>query len=178
MAAVAACALVVATSPTEASQIPQYIATAKAIVAISVKDLPRVESVQAIRSRPLSPKIMAAIATAKRLDETRALDWRLRELYRAYLVRAADIFRLRSCTTADDVAREIRSWRMAAQCRLQMIDNIVLFAKSGHPTLELEELWENGFRRRIRREGALQRILDGSIVRSREATSESPRLVA
>lgn len=178
MAAVAACAVMVATGAADASQLPSYIAGTRAVIEMAqaetsrpkppsqiVQDddpLQKVESVKILRSR-LPPRIVSAITSARRLDKQRALDWRLRELFHARTVGVADIFNLRRCITADAFTRVVRGWRPEARSRLCEIDGIRLFV-DGRPTLEFEELWEIWTRRRIHREDALQRVLDGKIV--------------
>lgn len=163
MVAVAACALVVATSPTDASQMPTYVESAKAMIAAIDEDLPKVESIQIVGRTGFSPDVMSAITTAKRLDTARALDWRLRKLFRARFVHASDILHLRYCVEMKDFTHTIRGWKSAARHQIYAaIDDVSLFTHDGRPNIVMEEVWE-GFRRRIRREGALQRILDGNI---------------
>jgi hypothetical protein len=116
----------------------------------NVIPLPRVESI-------------TPFVTPEDIDRDRKFDLAMRECFEKRLIRIDDVLNLVYRVTLCDFLRSAR-WSAIALERLRVIDGIVLWSPTYVSTSEGEDVWRL-FRRRIRREGAHFRIVNGSIRR-------------
>ena len=106
---------------------------------------------------------------AVQLDKKRTLDKHLRWMLDRGYVGIKQIQTLRYCIRFRDILRGDARWSAIALHLLRRLmasdANIMWHEKTGAPTMLGDEIWVR-FRSRIRKEGALQRIVEGRIVGS------------
>lgn len=101
-------------------------------------------------------------AIAHELDDERALDFAIARLYRRRLIGRAEIDHLAYEVSLRDFVRRGSTWSPEAKAGIRRLERYVLWNCKGHVTRLGEEVWYL-FRRRIRRDSALRKILWGQI---------------
>lgn len=111
---------------------------------------------EVIPSRPL----------AETIDANRAFDWRLRRLLLDRLLTPEDLEVMRFSVSLAAFVRSRRRIAPEAINTLRTIGYLPLWDEHGGITSLGHDVWE-GFRLRIRTEGAIQRVLNGTIIKNR-----------
>ncbi|MBU1907588.1 hypothetical protein KKF59_00460 [Patescibacteria group bacterium] len=101
-------------------------------------------------------------AIAYELDDERTLDFAIARLYRRGLIGRAEVHHLAYEVSLRDFVRRGSNWSVEAKARLRRLERYTLWTYEGRVTRLGEEVWHL-FRRRIRRDSALRKILNGQI---------------
>lgn len=99
-------------------------------------------------------------AQIEEIDRERLFDLRIRSLL-GLCLRAEDVLKMVYYAMLSDFLKHC-AWGPLPLSKVGTINGVALWTRSGSPTAEGEEVWRR-FRLRIRREGALRRIVDGTI---------------